>query len=139
MTGWNWALVLVVLASGGALLWPVVRGSAGMGELSAAQAVQRMNRDKAVIIDVSEDKEFAAAHIKSAKHVTLTELEARLPVEVKKKDAQLIFVCASGMRSRRAVMIAKRLGYDNAESMSGGMRAWSDAGLPVAKTEAVAA
>ncbi|MDT7929358.1 rhodanese-like domain-containing protein, partial [Tepidimonas sp.] len=45
----------------------------------------------------------------------------------------LVLVCASGMRSRRAVAIAKKLGYERAVSLAGGMAAWRSASLPVQK------
>jgi rhodanese-related sulfurtransferase len=45
----------------------------------------------------------------------------------------LILVCASGMRSNRAVAIAKKLGYEQAQSLSGGLKAWKAANLPVEK------
>ena len=66
----------------------------------------------------------------------LDELEAKLPGAVKNKTNPLILVCASGTRSRRAVAVAKKLGYENAHSLSGGMGAWRAAGLPVERGEA---
>ena len=58
----NWYLVLAALASGGMLLWPsLMRGAAGAA-LSTAEAVRLVNREKAVLIDVSEPAEFAAGH-----------------------------------------------------------------------------
>ncbi|MFP5474830.1 MAG: rhodanese-like domain-containing protein, partial [Gammaproteobacteria bacterium] len=57
----NWALILLALGSGGMLAWPVLRG-AGQGSLSAQGAVQIINRQKGVLIDVREPEEFAAGH-----------------------------------------------------------------------------
>ncbi|MBA4004249.1 MAG: sulfurtransferase, partial [Delftia sp.] len=57
----NWYLILIALASGVMLLLPLVRGAGG-GSLTAAQAVQLINRQKAVVIDVCEPEEYAAAH-----------------------------------------------------------------------------
>jgi rhodanese-related sulfurtransferase len=65
--------------------------------------------------------------------VPLGDLEAKLAATVKNKELPLILVCASGMRSRRAVAIAKKLGYDKAQSLAGGMGAWRTANLPVVK------
>lgn len=45
----------------------------------------------------------------------------------------MVLVCASGMRSNRAVAMAKKLGYENAHSLAGGMGAWRSANLPVEK------
>jgi rhodanese-related sulfurtransferase len=56
-----------------------------------------------------------------------------LPGLVKNKATPVILVCAVGARSGRAVAIARKLGYEKAHSLSGGMRAWRDASLPVEK------
>jgi rhodanese-related sulfurtransferase len=42
-------------------------------------------------------------------------------------------VCASGPRANRAVAIAKKLGYENAQALAGGLKAWREASLPVEK------
>ena len=128
----NWYLLLVVLASGALLLWPVLKSASG-GSLTPARAVQLINREKAVVIDVCEKEEFAAGHLVGAKNVPLGQLEERLPATVKNKALPLVIVCASGARANRAVAIAKKLGYDNAQAMAGGLKAWREASLPVEK------
>lgn len=130
----NWTLFAVALASGGMLLWPTLSGSAGAGSLNASEAVRLINREKANVVDVCAPEEFAAGHVGGAKNVPLAELEAKLTGVVKNKTAPLILVCASGMRSRRAVAVAKKLGYENAHSLTGGMGAWRAASLPVEKS-----
>lgn len=129
----NWYLIAVALLSGGMLLWPVVRSGAGAGSLGAAQMVTLMNREKAVVIDVCEQHEFDAGHILGAKHIPLGELEAKLPAAVKNKELPVVLVCVSGNRSGRGLAIARKLGYNNCHSLSGGMAAWREAGLPVEK------
>ncbi len=129
----NWMLIAVALGSGGMLLWPVVAQGTQPGTLSATGAVQLINREKAVVIDVCEADEFAAGHVAGAKHAPLGQLEQKLPGLVKNKALPLILVCASGARSNRAVAVAKKLGYEQAQSLSGGMRAWKEANLPVEK------
>lgn len=128
----NWMIMSVALASGAMLFWPVLKGATG-GSLSAAAAVQLINREKAVIIDVSEANEFAVAHIGGAKHIALGQLEDKLTGVVKNKALPLILVCPSGARSNRAVAIAKKLGYAQALSLNGGLGAWRAANLPVEK------
>lgn len=128
----NWYLFVLALASGSMLLWPTLR-SAGAGSLSPAQAVQLINREKAVVIDVCEADEFAAGHVGGAKNVPLGQLEERLPGMVKNKNVPVVLVCASGARANRAVAVAKKLGYDKAEALAGGLKAWREANLPVEK------
>ena len=65
--------------------------------------------------------------------IPLADLETKLAGAVKNKATPLILVCASGMRSKRAVATATKLGFERAQSLAGGMRAWREAGLPVEK------
>ena len=128
----NWYLFLVALASGSMLLWPVLKNASG-GSLTPARAVQLINREKAVVIDVCEAEEFATGHVTGAKNVPVSQLEERLPTVIKNKPLPVVLVCASGARANRAVAIAKKLGYDNAQALAGGMKAWREASLPVEK------
>lgn len=128
----NWYLFLLALVSGGMLLAPVLMGG-GAGGLTAANAVQLINREKAVVIDVCAPEEYAAGHVGGAKNVPLAQLEERLPSVVKNKAVPLVMVCARGVRAQRAVAVAKKLGYDNAQALSGGLAAWREANLPVEK------
>ena len=126
-------LIAVALMSAGMLAWPVITGGGGPGTVTAAGAVQLINREKAVVVDVCEAGEYASGHVAGARHAPLGELEQKLPGLVKNKATPVILVCASGARSGRAVSIARKLGYEQALSLSGGMRFWRDANLSVEK------
>ena len=129
----NWMLISISLASGGMLVWPLIASGMNSGALSASGAVQLINREKAVVIDVSELDEFAAGHVGGAKNVPFGQLEEKLPATVKNKALPVILVCATGARAHRAVPLAKKLGYEQAQALGGGLKAWKDANLPVAK------
>ena len=126
-------LFAVALASGGMLMFPALTSGGGADGLNPGEVVQLMNREKAAVVDVCSADEFAAGHVVGAKNVPLGELEAKLTGAVKNKSTPVVLVCASGMRSKRAVAIAKKLGYENARSLTGGMGAWRSANLPVEK------
>ena len=126
----NWMLLLVALTSGGALLLPVLMQGKG---LNPAEAVLLMNREKAVVIDVCEPGEFASGHIAGARNVPLAQLEAQLPGVVKNKATPVILVCQAGVRSGRALAVVRKLGYENAQSLAGGLKAWRAASMPVSK------
>ena len=127
----NWILISIALVSGGLLLWPVLQGATA--GLTPSAAVLLINREKAVVVDVCEANEFAAGHVGGAKNIPLGELEAKLGAAVKNKNLPLILVCQTGARSGRAVAIAKKLGYEQAQSLGGGLAAWKTANLPVEK------
>ena len=128
----NWMLIAVAVASGGMLLWPALKGATG-GGVSTAQAVQLINRERAVVVDVCEAEEFAAGHVGGAKNVPVGQFEQRLPEVVKNRTVPLILVCASGARANRALGVAKKLGYEKAQVLAGGLKAWKEANLPVEK------
>ena len=128
----NWMLISVAVASGALLLWPVIQGATSTG-LSAAHAVQLINRERAVVVDVSDAQEFAAGHVGGARNVPVAQLEQRLPEVVKNKALPLILVCPSGTRASRALAVAKKLGYEKAQVLAGGLKAWKEANLPVEK------
>ena len=113
----------IALSSGFFLLLPVVQGAAATG-ISPTEAVQCINREKGVVIDVCGADEFAQGHIKGAVNVPLGELEARLDKAVKNKSTPVIMVCAAGARSKRAQAIAQKLGYEKVHSLNGGLKAW---------------
>ena len=126
----NWGLVLIAAVSGVLLLWPGI-GQAGRGGVTPAAAVLMMNREKAIVIDVSEADEFAAGHIVGSRNVPSGQLQQRLPEVVKNKALPVILVCARGARANRAVGVAKSLGYEKAVALGGGLAAWKEANLPV--------
>lgn len=128
----NWMLILIALSSGGMLAWPLLRG-ANSGSLTAQGAVQLINRERAVVVDVREPEEFAAGHMTGAKNVPLNQLEEKLTAAVKNKAVPLLLVCATGSRAQRAVAVAKKLGYEQAQAVAGGLKSWKEANLPVEK------
>jgi rhodanese-related sulfurtransferase len=128
----NWYLIVLVLGSGAMLMMPAMKNMGG-GTLSPANAVALINREKAVVVDLSDAQEFGAGHISNAKNVPLDQLEAQLPNAVKNKALPLILVCPQGQRSQRAVAVAKKLGYTNVQALAGGMKGWRAASMPLKK------
>ena len=129
----SWYLVLVAVVSGGLLLWPMInRGTYG-GKINVNEAVRLINREKGVLIDVSEPAEFAAAHAAGSRSVPLGAIEksTNLP---KNKALPLVVVCPSGTRSVRAAATLKKLGFENPRVLAGGLAAWREANLPLEKS-----
>jgi rhodanese-related sulfurtransferase len=129
----NWYWAVAVIASGGGLLWLQLKEGAGSGGLSPALAVQLINKDKAQVIDVCSAAEFAASHVAGAKNVPLEQIGAQAKGLPHNKKIPLVVVCASGVRSGKAVAELHKLGYENAQSLAGGLKAWREANLPIEK------
>jgi adenylyltransferase/sulfurtransferase len=94
-------------------------------ELAAALAAAR---PPICLVDVREPGEFAAGHLRAAINVPLGQLEqdaGRIP-----RAGTVVFVCRSGVRSRRACALAQRAGIQDARALAGGLLAWRDSEEP---------
>ncbi|MCR5883651.1 rhodanese-like domain-containing protein [Rhizobacter sp. J219] len=123
----------MAILSGALLIWPRLRGGSGSGAVTTAEAVQLINRERAVLVDVSEPAEYAAGHAGGSKNIPFGTLETSgdLP---KNKALPLVVVCPTGARAARAAGILKKLGFEKARPLAGGLRAWREANLPVEKS-----
>jgi len=85
-----------------------------------------------VIVDVREQHEFEESHLPGAKHVPRGHLESRIEGAAKDRSARVVLYCASGNRSALAARtLEQELGYENVESMTGGITLWKDRGYEV--------
>jgi rhodanese-related sulfurtransferase len=83
------------------------------------------------IIDVREEEEWRRGHLPGARHLCKGILERDIEKEVPDRDAHLVLYCGGGFRSALAADNLQKMGYTRVESMDGGWRAWTAAGLPV--------
>ena len=131
----NWHLILMALTSGGLLLWPLVRqGAGGAGSVSTSEAVRLINREKGVLVDVSEPNEFAASHAAGARNVPVGQVEGSKDIP-SNKQVPILLMCPSGARAGRAAALLRKAGYEKATAVVGGTKAWAEAQLPMAKLE----
>ena len=99
--------------------------------LSPWEAQKKLNqKPKPFLLDVRQPEEYRAGHIPGAKLIPLGELRARM--NELPKNHEIICVCHSGSRSLSATRQLAGAGYQ-VINLSGGMIAWSRAGLPVSK------
>ncbi len=130
----NWVLVLAALTSGTMLMLPLMNKHAGGStKVTPTQAVHLINREKAVLIDVSENTEFASGHVAGAKNVPLGSIDASNDLP-KNKALPLVLVCPTGARASRAVGMLKKRGFEKTSVLAGGLRAWREANLPIEKS-----
>jgi rhodanese-related sulfurtransferase len=90
-----------------------------------------LQRASAQILDVREDFEVIEGMIPGALHIPMGQLQARL--SELDPNVQVIVVCRSGNRSARVADALNAAGF-SADTLTGGMVAWSRAGLPTRST-----
>ncbi len=128
----NLMWVGLAAVSGGMLLWQAFSGPGG-SNISVSAATLLINRQDALVVDVRETAEWSAGHIPNARHIALGHLDKHLSEIEKFKDKPVILVCASGNRSGSGCGVLKKAGFRQVFNLAGGIRAWSDAGLPMTK------
>ena len=126
-------LVSLAVVSGGMLAWSFLGSRLSGIEQADTLKATRLFNDDALILDVREDKEFAAGHIPKAKHIPLGKLSSRIQELNKHKKKPILVTCRSGQRSARACRMLKKAGFETVFNQAGGIIAWERANLPVAK------
>jgi rhodanese-related sulfurtransferase len=130
----HWDLFLALGIILGLMIWQTFRGKiSGFNDLSPTEAVQVINHQDALVLDVREDNEFRDGHIVDARHIPLGALNKRLNELDAFKDKPVVVSCRSGHRSASACGLLKKAGFTNIYNLRGGMMAWQGAGLPVSK------
>ncbi len=92
-----------------------------------------------LVLDIREECEFAAYHIKNSMLVPRGVLETAceyeyedsVPELVEARDREIVVICRSGNRSILACVIMQTMGYNNVKSMNTGLRGWNDYELPL--------
>jgi rhodanese-related sulfurtransferase len=102
-------------------------------EVSVDEPRRKLESGKAKLIDVREESEWEAGHVRGAEHLGKGVIERDIEARVPDKKAELILYCGGGFRSALATDNIQKMGYTNVRSMAGGWRAWQAAGAPVEK------
>ncbi len=122
------AIILLMMFSGA-----ISSRLRGYNQISASEAVQLLNHDNAILVDVREDNEFKEGHIIDAKHIPLGKLNERMDELEPFRDQPIVVNCRSGHRSASACGQLRKKGFTTVYNLKGGIMAWQSAGLPVQK------
>jgi len=77
----------------------------------------------AVLLDVREESEWAAAHAAGAQHLGKGILERDIEKRFPDPDIEIIMYCGGGFRSALSCDAAQKMGFRNVTSLIGGYKA----------------
>lgn len=101
-------------------------------EVTVVQTQARISENPdAKLVDVREDDEWRAGHVKGAIHLGKGIIERDIESTVSDKTTELILYCGGGYRSALAADVLQEMGYTNVFSMAGGWKAWKDSGAEI--------
>jgi rhodanese-related sulfurtransferase len=101
-------------------------------EISPTEAAALLKENKARLIDVREPWEFATAKIDGSLLMPMGDVPSRAHQELD-PDEHLVVLCHHGARSLNTTVWLRNQGFENAQSLRGGIDAWSaevDARVP---------
>jgi rhodanese-related sulfurtransferase len=99
-----------------------------------AEQLDRMHKDAAKppqLLDVRSRDEWASGHIAGALNVPVTELGSRIAALHLDPTLPIVAMCRSGGRSKVAVRLLQRHGFQDACELQGGIRGWQQYRLPL--------
>jgi rhodanese-related sulfurtransferase len=95
-------------------------------------AALRVEGNTPLLLDVREPWEFERARLPDSLLIPMGEMTSRAHAELD-PDEPIVVVCHHGMRSLSVAMWLRNQGFDKAQSLAGGIDAWSrtvDSGVP---------
>lgn len=95
-------------------------------EIACAELAAEMesNPGGILLVDVREPWEWRIARIEGAKLIPMNEIPSRALEELD-PDARLVAICHAGVRSMNVAVWLRDRGFEKAQSLRGGIEAWS--------------
>jgi rhodanese-related sulfurtransferase len=110
----------------------MMNGSGEVVDLDREEIKRALADGSILLVDVREPHEFAMGHIPgSISHPLSTFDPGELPAE---PGRRIVFSCAAGVRSVRAIELAQDAGLPVTEHYRGGFKDWALAGESVEET-----
>lgn len=124
----QWILVAALLAVIVLLIFHESR-KAGPS-LSPQQAINLVNSQGGVFLDLRDAADYKQGHITGALHIPASKIDARLGELEKYKNAPIVLVCKMGQQAGGVGKQLRASGYDQVYKMNGGMMEWGNLQLP---------
>lgn len=128
----NIFFVLAAVISAAMLIWPAISRS-GAKEIDTSKAIELINYQDALILDVRDDSEYESGHLPNSKHMPSEKVEERWVEITKYKDKPIVVIYKSGIRSSHASNVLQKNGFKQVHNLMGGIDAWKRASLPIVK------
>jgi rhodanese-related sulfurtransferase len=113
------------------ILTEAQRFTRGYVALTPAGLTQLINRDNALLVDLSSQQEFEKGHIPGARHVPMSQFDPESKELAKARELPVALVCRSGQASARAAQRLRKAGFNKVYWLEGGLAAWQQAQMPL--------
>jgi len=101
--------------------------------LRPAALTALINRENALVVDLSSTAEFEKGHIPGSKNVQPSQFDPENKQLANAKALPVVAVCRTGQASAAAAKRLKQAGFEQVYWLDGGIAAWQQADLPLVK------
>jgi len=126
----NLLLIVVAITAAVALALPSFL-QRGARQIGVNDAVKLANDRQGVFLDVRSAEHFKAGSVPQSRNVPAADISSKLGSLP--KDKPIIVICERGRSAVDVVQSLKGKGYEDVYCLRGGLAAWVEAGLPLAK------
>jgi rhodanese-related sulfurtransferase len=117
-----------------AIVWTeIARRLTGYKALSPSELTAMVNREDALVVDVSAAADFDKGRIAGAKNLPMAQFDPEHKLLGKDKDRPVVLVCRTGQASTQAAGKLVKAGWNRVHLLEGGIPAWLQADLPLVK------
>ena len=104
--------------------------------LTPAQLTAMINREDAVVVDLSAAGDFEKGHIAGSRSVQASAFGPEHRLVAAAKSRPVVIVCRTGQSSGDVAAKLSKAGFERVYLLDGGIAAWQQAGLPLVKGRA---
>lgn len=105
----------------------------GYKTLTPAGLTQLINKNNALLIDVSSIQDYEKGHVPGARHVAMSQFDPENKDLAKARELPVAIYCKTGQTSGTAAKRLKKAGFSDVYTLEGGLRTWMEAQLPLVK------
>ena len=108
----------------------------GYRSLRPAELTALINRENALVVDLSATNDFEKGHIAGSKSVQMSQFDPENKLLAAARALPVVVVCRNGQGSADAAKRLKKAGFEQVYWLDGGVAAWQQADLPLVKGRA---
>lgn len=105
----------------------------GYKALKPAELVRLINREDALVIDLSASADFQKGHIAGSRNITPSQFDPAGKLLAGKQAQPVVLVCRSGVTAAGAARRLVKAGFTQVYALDGGIAGWQQAELPLVK------
>jgi rhodanese-related sulfurtransferase len=109
------------------------RFTRGYRAIGPAQLTGLINREDALVVDVSPPADFEKGHVIGSRNVAMSQFDPENKQLAKVRELPVALVCRTGVTSAAAAKRLVKAGFKQVYWLDGGVASWQSADLPVAR------